>query len=64
MKTHKLPCDVKVGHIVFKKGVSLCTLVDAANRWHAEAVELYEMKIPDKNRVERIRDFIEGVPGG
>ena len=34
---HKLPCDVRVGHITYKAGVELNTLVEAARRWLAEA---------------------------
>jgi hypothetical protein len=32
-----LPCDVKVGHTTFRKGVALGTFVEAARRWHREA---------------------------
>ncbi len=31
----KLPCDVEINHIRFRKGVDLATLVDAARRWHS-----------------------------
>lgn len=32
-----LPYDVKAGSTIFRKGMKLQTLIDAANRWHAEA---------------------------
>ena len=36
-KEHKLPCDFIVGHIRFKKGVSLETVRMAAERWFKAA---------------------------
>jgi hypothetical protein len=32
-----LPCDVRVGHTTFRKGVKLNTFIEAARRWHREA---------------------------
>lgn len=34
-----LPCDVKVRHITFKKGTTLRTLVNAADRWLGMAID-------------------------
>lgn len=31
---HLLPCDVKIGHITFRKGCKLSTLTDRARAWH------------------------------
>jgi hypothetical protein len=36
----KLPCDVKIGHITFRAGVTLETLRLAAERWFKIAREL------------------------
>lgn len=32
-----LPCDVRIGSVLFHKGVRLGTLASAASRWHAQA---------------------------
>jgi hypothetical protein len=34
-----LPFDVRVAHIVFKKGVMFSTFLGAARRWHRYAAE-------------------------
>jgi hypothetical protein len=36
-----LPCDVKINHITYKKGLPLKTVIDAATRWHNEASSAY-----------------------
>jgi len=32
---HRLPCDVVINTITYRKGVKLDLLVDAARRWHS-----------------------------
>lgn len=49
MSEHRLPHDVQINHIVFKKGVPLSTLVAAATRWHTAAAEAYREKLGDEN---------------
>lgn len=34
LQAAKLPCDVTIGNITFRKGVRLVTLVEAAQRWY------------------------------
>lgn len=36
LEDHKLPEDVKIGHITFRKGTSLATLVSRATAWWQE----------------------------
>ena len=45
LSTTKLPCDVTINHITYRKGVSLSTLVDAARRWHTTILKA----IPDND---------------
>lgn len=39
----KLPCDVQIGAITFRKGVSLATLVGAERRWQQQSQRLFEL---------------------
>jgi len=50
-KKYKLPCDVKINHMTFKKGVSLDILVQAATRWQTELMEKHaiDIKLTDGN---------------
>lgn len=41
-----LPCEVRINHIRFSKGVPLRTLVDAATRWHTQARDAHLAKHP------------------
>jgi len=36
LEDHKLPEDVQIGHITFRKGTSLATLVHRATAWWQE----------------------------
>ena len=45
-ETAKLPCDVQIAHITFRKGTKLATLVAAAARWHADAERLWKLEHP------------------
>lgn len=46
-----LPCDVKCGSVVFRKGVKLRVLADAAERWRAAAAP---------HEIAKIREAISG----
>lgn len=41
---HFLPCDVWIGRVVFRKGVSFETLQAAAERWFEEAEQARRRK--------------------
>jgi hypothetical protein len=59
-----LPCDVKVGHTTFRKGVKLGTFVTAAQHWHREAFpEGYELTDEQKAANLARLQGKDGVPG-
>lgn len=61
----KLPCEIKIGHIKFSKGVSLRTFVNAAERWHALANTTYppseRVPLSDYNISDELKKTIERV---
>lgn len=36
IEQHKLPCDVQVGDVIYRKGVPLLALVELCRRYHAQ----------------------------
>jgi len=54
MKGYKLPYDVTINHMTFKKGVDLELLINTATRWHTELMEL--KKLPEEN-VEQFKSI-------
>lgn len=51
IQKHKLPCDVKIGHITFRKGVSLDMLVSRAERWFKDAQRLWDLEHPNARTI-------------
>lgn len=41
----KLPCDVRVGHITFRSGVSIETFFNAARSWYKDAKKINSINI-------------------
>ena len=65
----KLPFDIKIGGVVFRKGISVSTLVNAAERWQKmaglrmlegvnipEAIEALKPPIPEREIVDEARE--------
>lgn len=55
-----LPCEVRFPGIIFGKGVSLRTLVNAATRWKAKADKAFVQELPADAK-EQMQRLMEGI---
>lgn len=61
----KLPCDVRIGGVVFRKGLPLRTLVNAAARWRKMAHEApFNDRTPEEieEAKQQFRGLLEQTP--
>lgn len=68
LREMKLPCDVAIGSVLFRRGVSVHTLLIAAERWYAMASppKLDRIEIARQNLRAAIDDLgrAEELPNG
>ena len=49
-----LPCDFIVGAVVFRKGVKLETVRQAAARWHSKASEVWALTPAQQTEIRKL----------
>ncbi len=62
LEDHKLPEDVKIGHITFRKGVSLATLVNRATAWWQEGrADVLDEAIAEALKHDSVIDVVNAL---